>query len=425
MSLYDDASLIVYPSGYKESKIYAQKPVNGTGDLTFARASSATRVNEQGLIETAAIIGDEMVTNGDFASDTGWFKGGGWTIANGKATCSSSGRMIQAIPYLEANVGATVIVTFDVVDYTSGSFVLNCYGVTSPTATSVGTYSFIATTVDATNLYVNNSGVSGVGSIDNISVKLYATSNVPRIDYSNGCGSLLLEPQRTNLITESQDFTNGPWTPNGVVATLSSGTAPDGTNTLNDVSSNNSGVQENRFRYATSLAVSTTYTISLFCKAKDINNFYIRDLTGGGGLSIINVATSTALVTGSGSTISIVDFGSGIKRVIITFTTPSSIGNNLIDFGITSSNTDRQSAIAIGSGMHWWGAQIEAGSYATSYIPTSGTTMTRIQDVATVSPPAGTTEITETFKDGSTNVITSIPATYTVSEGEIQSVIMT
>ena len=49
MSLYDDASLIAYPSGYKESKIYAQKPIDGTGDLTFARASSATRVNEQGI----------------------------------------------------------------------------------------------------------------------------------------------------------------------------------------------------------------------------------------------------------------------------------------------------------------------------------------------------------------------------------------
>ena len=237
MNAYDNASLIVYPSGYKESKIYAQKPIDGTGDLTFARASSATRVNAEGLIET--------------------------------------------VPY--------------------------------------------------------------------------------------------------NLINYSQDFTNGVWTPNGVVATLNSGTAPDGTNTLNDVSSDNSGVQENRFRYATSLAVSTTYTISIFCKVKDINNFYIRDLTGGGGVSIINVATSTALVTGSGSTISIVDFGSGIKRVIVTFTTPSSIGNNLIDFGITSSNTDRQSAIAIGSGMYFWGAMINEGSSAKTYQKTeSGLNVPRI-----------------------------------------------
>ena len=54
MSLYDDASLIMYPSGYKSGKIYSQKPTDGTGDLTFTRASTATRVNADGLIEDVA-----------------------------------------------------------------------------------------------------------------------------------------------------------------------------------------------------------------------------------------------------------------------------------------------------------------------------------------------------------------------------------
>ncbi len=55
MSLYDDASLIMYPSGYKEDKLYSLKPTNGDGDFTFTRASTATRVNDNGLIETVAI----------------------------------------------------------------------------------------------------------------------------------------------------------------------------------------------------------------------------------------------------------------------------------------------------------------------------------------------------------------------------------
>jgi len=54
MSLYDDASLIMYPSGVKASKIYSQKPTDGSGDLTFSRASTATRVNSSGLIEAVA-----------------------------------------------------------------------------------------------------------------------------------------------------------------------------------------------------------------------------------------------------------------------------------------------------------------------------------------------------------------------------------
>jgi hypothetical protein len=52
MSLYNDASLLLIPSGYKSGKVYCQKPTNGDGDLDFTRASDATRVNSAGLIET-------------------------------------------------------------------------------------------------------------------------------------------------------------------------------------------------------------------------------------------------------------------------------------------------------------------------------------------------------------------------------------
>ena len=51
---YDLASLVVVPSGYKASKVYAQKPLTTDGQLTFSRASTATRVNSAGLIETVA-----------------------------------------------------------------------------------------------------------------------------------------------------------------------------------------------------------------------------------------------------------------------------------------------------------------------------------------------------------------------------------
>ena len=52
MSFYDDASLIMYPSGYKANKIYSLKPTDGSGDLDFTRSNdTATRVNSAGLIE--------------------------------------------------------------------------------------------------------------------------------------------------------------------------------------------------------------------------------------------------------------------------------------------------------------------------------------------------------------------------------------
>jgi len=54
MSTYDDASLIYYPSGVKAGKAYSLKPTDGSGDLDFTRASTATRVNSAGLIESVA-----------------------------------------------------------------------------------------------------------------------------------------------------------------------------------------------------------------------------------------------------------------------------------------------------------------------------------------------------------------------------------
>jgi hypothetical protein len=54
MSYFDDASLVLIPSGYKTSKVYSVKPTDGSGDLTFTRASTATRVNSSGVIEAVA-----------------------------------------------------------------------------------------------------------------------------------------------------------------------------------------------------------------------------------------------------------------------------------------------------------------------------------------------------------------------------------
>ncbi len=51
MSYFDDASLVMIPSGYKDQKVYSVKPLDGSGDLTFSRASSATRVASNGYIE--------------------------------------------------------------------------------------------------------------------------------------------------------------------------------------------------------------------------------------------------------------------------------------------------------------------------------------------------------------------------------------
>ena len=70
MTLLSEASFLVTPNGYKEDKLYAAIPTNGNGDMTVTRATTATRVDENGLVNYAEVLGSELVTNGDFANGT-------------------------------------------------------------------------------------------------------------------------------------------------------------------------------------------------------------------------------------------------------------------------------------------------------------------------------------------------------------------
>ena len=54
MALFDDASLVTTPNGYKAGTLYSIKPTSGAGDMDVVRATTATRVNSAGLIESVA-----------------------------------------------------------------------------------------------------------------------------------------------------------------------------------------------------------------------------------------------------------------------------------------------------------------------------------------------------------------------------------
>ena len=236
MSILDKASLIQIPSGYKSTKLYSLRPSNGDGDFTFARSSSATRVNSEGLIETAQIIGSELVTNGDFASDTWWQKSStNVNISNGKGNFTA-GTTEYFYKTNTLTIGKKYKVTFEITDYTSG-YIGAFGGNWSGAAVGVGTYvRYINNCINTTFGLVGN---TFIGSIDNVSAKEVFENDVPRLDYSGGatCASLLLEPQRTNLITYSESLSNsslksGTFTDNFA-------TSPDGTQNATKITATN------------------------------------------------------------------------------------------------------------------------------------------------------------------------------------------
>jgi len=301
VNLLDTASLIITPNSQKAGILKAVKPFDNTGDLSVTRATSATRVNSSGLIESVA-------------------------------------------------------------------------------------------------------------------------SNVPRLDYTNGsCPSILVEPQRTNVLTYSEDFTNISWVKVDATITSNAINSPNGTITADKIvesTSNSAHFTVKSFFYTGS------NTLSVFLKKGERDKIIIQ-LANSSSIyyaKLVDLTNGTLLTPPSPFTnianSNIKDFGNGWFRVDIT------LNDIILEAAFFLYNGSSYSYTGDGtSGAYIWGAQLEAGSYATSYIPTTSASVTRNADVISKTGITGITTITETFENGTTNVITGSPTSYTMSNGRIKHVI--
>ena len=231
--------------------------------------------------------------------------------------------------------------------------------------------------------------INSLGLVETIGI------NLPRINYEGGCGSFLWEPQSTNLITQSELFSDASWVKSNTTIVSNVLTSPDGTinaDNLKDTASNTI----HRLRNGVTLLANTDYTISIFAKKGTLSNIQ---------LALINTADSKIAsrvfdlengtlgeeLTATGGTLQnseIKDYGNGWYRCSITAqltTTPNQSQITLAP--LSSGNTQIANQVTYtgdGTGtVSIWGAMLEALSYPTSLIPTSGSTVTRNQDVCT------------------------------------------
>ena len=259
------------------------------------------------------------------------------------------------------------------------------------------------------------SGTGGGTYFDAMGVMQQAGENEPRIDcdpVTGECLGLLVEEQRTNLLTYSEDFRDTtdagatrPWEYVNASLTINAAVAPDGTTTMDKIVPT-TGAGLKYIRCGSSVTIDVTYTFSVFIsKDTDFDFFWIGGASatwGSGAISYYNLSTGVVSFQGPGVVdADIIDCGNHWRliNVIKAVSTASSITNHT--FGPCDASGSQTATGDGTSGLYVWGAQLEAGAFPTSYIPTISAAVTRNADLCSITG----TNFSEWYRQGVGTVV--------------------
>ena len=206
MSLLKKASIITTPTAYAEDYLYSIKP--------------------------AYALGSELVTNGEFYSDSDWSKGTGWSIANGKASkvAGSAAELTQASVFPSGFLSKKFKITFTLV-VTAGSVRLRAGTNSQSYLNASGTYSYTLTPAGNDQLKFDADS-SFVGSVDGVSCKEVTDADFDFDRNSTGTRvneDYLIEDVPYNLVPKSEQFDQSNWSKTRCTVTANQAIAPDGT----------------------------------------------------------------------------------------------------------------------------------------------------------------------------------------------------
>ena len=306
-------------------------------------------------------LGSELITNGDFAADSDWVKGTGWSISGGVGVANgvTSQNLRQNGVALEEN--KVYSVTFTIVSISQGS-VLGRFGgtttVDSVAFNAAGTYTFFLK-ANSTNSSFMLRGQGGfTGTVDNVLVKEVLGNHATQ-PTSTKRPVLARHPEGgiRNLLDYTQEFDD--WSKVATTVTANATTAPDGTATANKVIANTVFSQHRVDQSTTSTA--GVQTLSAYVKNAGYGYVWMR--IGGDGAAF-NIADGSIFSPAAGVTAQSQDVGNGWRRVSISRT---AVANEIARINMIPTTAITDFSGDGTSGIYIWGAQLEEGSTATQY----------------------------------------------------------
>jgi hypothetical protein len=333
----DIPSLFMIPSAVSSGKVHSVFPNSTDADFDFNRDSDATRVNSEGLIERVGYYGNDFVVNGGFDTNSNWGLPTGWSIENGKLNAVNVSAISATQNTSLSFVNKSYKVIYTISDYESGDLRIFVGGTQpTPNRNANGTYTEYVE-IESANSIIYIQGINNfTGSIDNISIQ-EITGDRARLNYEiegglvNTKPSLLLEPQSTNLITYSEDFSQWSLGANGFLTYEKDIVAPDGTLGVYRLKLPATGTT---YLLSNTFSSSNPLSVSVFAKATGTGNDNFNLYTGGSNVSPLKTATDEWQkfeYTASGNSFYIINSGDSFV-----------------------------------SDIYIWGAQAEALSYCTS-----------------------------------------------------------
>ena len=399
MSLLNDASLILTPNAVKEGKLYSIIPSNGNGDMTVVRATAtATRTNELGLIELTPY---NLVTYSEMFADASWIKTNSATVTantdispNGtltadRLTAGAAFAQVQAVVTVVPGSVYTVSVWIKRTTGTGQVYLRSIENISTPititndwvryslTTTATSTIGRIGVLLQTSEDVVAIWGAQLVqGSVPKDYFPTTDRLNVPILNYdvAGGYPSILVEPQRTNLLLNSI-WSGGGSTPTSWMTGIQTGTCTPVTSIKNpNVSAYRFITSNTRQEFLQTFAIVLNQVIAFSCYVESATTaipisqmLRIGPIASANGTIIFlknNVVISGATNIESGFTYS----------AVLTCTTAGDfqfrIGSG-VNSNITGDITISMPQVELGTGSP------SITSYSTSFIPTTIASVTR------------------------------------------------